>query len=308
MNTINELRSALQALFKSGLNMQLYLGYGKSPVRKYFLADLDEAATNEVCSAYVAGVNNLMKDEDLSMMELSQIDSRQSVLYKYDFADSPTEFDVLKKIALADEHDVYSFETNNLEHLESIAIRISSHDKTVVFFKRFYPVLLVKRDTTMLVLNDAKRFTQIKQDVLRVTNGFDLMLIDDDFYIRDFKKFEDTFGFTEIAETKKQALVTEVLGLNLINDSKGLFTKLNVSNREVIRAQSSPVLKVPKDDILKFVSSKEKQLKLKVKDGQIVLSSKESLRRFMKLLNDDILTSELTHIDYETLAKDKLQT
>ena len=94
MNTINELRSALQALFKSGLNMQLYLGYGKSPVRKYFLADLDEAATNEVCSAYVAGVNNLMKDEDLSMMELSQIDSRQSVLYKYDFADSPTEFDV----------------------------------------------------------------------------------------------------------------------------------------------------------------------------------------------------------------------
>lgn len=306
MKTKAELQSDIDALIKSGLNMQLYLGYGKSFERKYLLADLDESATKEVCTDYIKNVKQFFADDELALMNLSQIDGRENVLYKYDFESEPKEFETLKKVAVSEEHGVFSFDENKLEQLDAIAIRISSHEKNVVFFKRFYPVLLVKRDTTMLVLNDAKRFTQVKQDVLRVTNGFDVMMMDDSFYINGFKKFEDTFGFTEVAEANKKTLVATVLGLNLVNDSKGLFTALNVSNREVIRANSSPVLKVPKEDILKFVSAKEKQLKLKIRDGQIQLTSKESIRRFMKLLNDDILTSELTHIDYETLAKDKL--
>ena len=307
MKTKAELQNDIDAMIKSGLNMQLYLGYGKSFQRKYLLADLDENATKEVCSNYIKNVKQFFADDDLSLLKLSQIDGRENVLYEYDFESEPKEFETLKKVATADEHDVFSFDEHKLEHLEAIAIRISSHEKNVVFFKRFYPVLLVKRDTTMLVLNDAKRFTQVKQDVLRVTNGFDVMMMDGSFYINGFKKFEDAFGFAEVAEANKKALVATVLGLSLIDNSKGFFTELNVSNREVIRAKSSPVLNVSKEDILKFVEAKEKQLKLKVKDGLIQLTSKASIARFMKLLNDDILTSELTHIDYETLAKDKLE-
>ena len=74
-------------------------------------------------------------------------------------------------------------------------------------------------------------------------------------------------------------------------------------------SKDSPVFRVPQADIIDF-TKKHPFLKDKFEytaDGsQIELNTKLSQENFIKLLNDDFLRSELTKIDYESPAKNRL--
>ena len=47
--------------------------------------------------------------------------------------------------------------------------------------------------------------------------------------------------------------------------------------------------------------------KLRYDSGKFVLDTKVSKNLFIKLLNDDFLTSELTRLYYDSIAKDNIQ-
>jgi len=306
MKTIDEIRAATEEIFNAGVNMTLYLGTGDSDTRLYSRANFDDAATAAVCQTYVESVRHFFRNEELSTKLLSEIDSRSDTLFKYDLVEQPLEFQKLLNLCVDGNPPIFSFQETDLASIKSLAVKISSAARSVVFFKKFYPVSLVKRDQILLVVKDKTRFTVIDQDILKITSGFDVMLIDDEFYINDFSKFEKSFSFDEIANRAMQSVTNSIMALNLVNDVKGHLVACHASRKDILRAAKSPVLSFKSQVVINFVLAKQHQIGLKVENGLLQLTSKDSIKKLYRLLNDDYLTSGLTSFEYETLAKNQL--
>lgn len=77
-------------------------------------------------------------------------------------------------------------------------------------------------------------------------------------------------------------------------------------------ARNSPVLQnnIPNIDVINF-SRQHPALRNKMRyttdNAQFMLDTKTSKQLFIKLLNDDFLTSELTRLYYDSLAKDFIE-
>lgn len=306
MKGIREIRAELETIFKDPTNTKVYLGFGDSQNRVYRVADFDDEATKEVSAQFSDGLKSFISDSALQTRPLSSLDSRTDTIYQYDLDDKPAEFQALTNLANGTEPPVYSFKELDFSGLRTIVIKISTTKKSVLFVKQFFPVSLVKRDQLMLVMKDDKRFTTINQDIIRITNGFEVMLLDGDFFVTDVNKLERAFGFDKVTARQKTIVVEAILRLDYIEDTGGHIASLDVSKRDLLRAKNSPVFSLSKEIVLAFVEGKAKTLGLKIVSGKIQLKSRASVARFVKLLNDDYLTSELTHIYYEAAAKDKL--
>jgi len=226
-------------------------------------------------------------------------------LILYDLQEQPAEFAQLVALQNESEPDFFSFDENAVGDIRTIAIKIASAEQSVVFFKTFYPVSLVKRDQILLYKLE-NRFTVFDGDIIKVTPGFDLLLADDEFYINDFAKFEKAFSFTEIAQSAMLAVVQSILALGIVDDVKGYLVACAAPKRDILRAGQSEVLQLGTAVILAFATQKANKIGLKIVNGQFQLSSRESVKKFYKLSNDDYLTSGLTAFEYETLAKNKM--
>ena len=305
MKTKQELKDHLDAIFADGVNMKLYFGLGTGAERAYKLANFDDRATTAVLENYVAGVRQFFENEDLGTVRLSQLDQRSDALILYDLQEQPTEFAQLVALQNEAEPDFFSFDENAVGDIRTIAIKIASAEQSVVFFKTFYPVSLVKRDQILLYKLE-NRFTVFDGDIIKVTPGFDLLLADDEFYINDFAKFEKAFSFTEIAQSAMLAVVQSILALGIVDDVKGYLVACAAPKRDILRAGQSEVLQLGTAVILAFATQKANKIGLKIVNGQFQLSSRESVKKFYKLSNDDYLTSGLTAFEYETLAKNKM--
>ncbi|MFZ6845543.1 anti-phage protein KwaB [Undibacterium sp. RuTC16W] len=307
MKTIEELRVELAAIMHAnGINLKLYLGTGNSQAREYWLADFDDGATEAVCRQFVASIDQFLLNKDLATKPLTDLDYRTDTLFMYDLDERPTEFAELSDLLAGKDRDVFNFRESDLTNVTSLAIKISSVQSSVLFFKKFYPVSLVKRDQILLVVRDNTRFSLIDQDILKVTGGFEVLMLGNEFYINDFGKFEKSFAFDQIAKNAMQQVVAKITASNLVTDAKSYLAEGFGSRKDILRAGKSRVLDLDVATVIAFVQAKQQQIGIKVADGKLLLSSKDSVKKLYKLLNDDYLTSELTHVDYETLAKNEL--
>lgn len=133
-----------------------------------------------------------------------------------------------------------------------------------------------------------------------------MLLLDGDIYINEFVKFEKAFGFDTIAERRSKKLAKAVLDLNIVEDVKGYLKEGRISRKDVLRTGNSPVLSMKPVAIVRFAVLKEDKIGLKVVGGKLQLTSLESMKKLFNLLNDDYLTSGLTAVDYESLAKNEI--
>jgi hypothetical protein len=305
MRSIDEIRAAWEGLLAQGINFTLYLGLGDSDHRQYLRADFDDGAMDAVSQSYIASIRRYLQDE-LSTVLLSALDDRANALVCYDLADAPAEFAALARLTQDPEPATFMFADHEFSEIKTMAVKVSSAAGSVVFFKPFYPVSLVKRDQILLVKGAASRFELVDKDILKLTGGFEVMLMDGEFYINGFAKFEKAFAFDAIAARAMNAVTATIVALNLVEDAKGHLAACAAPRKDIIRAGRSPVLAMQAATILAFVTAKQQQIGLKIRGGRVVLSSKESVRRLFRLLNDDYLTSELTRLEYETLAKNQL--
>jgi hypothetical protein len=305
MKNIEELKATLEGIFGAGVNFKLYLGVATPDGFKYFHADLNRTSTDAICSSYVASIRTFFANAELSVQLLSEIDNRDNVILGYDFPEEPQAFSGLRELRDAPAVDFFSFDQYNISDVKTLVIKISSAVSSVLFFKQLYPVSLIKQNQ-ILVWKSENRFEYVASDILRISGGFDLLLLEDEFYISGLKKFEKSFGFDEIAKRLQRETAETIIALGLVDDLKSYLIDGHAPKRDMLRVSRSEVLQLPIQQIILFATSIEAKLGLKIVNDKIQLTSKESVKRLVKLLNDDYLKSGLTQNDYDSLAKNKL--
>ena len=309
MKNIKEVRDLINNTLAEQLNLHLYLGVNDKDINnkelKYLHADLDANSTKSILKEYATSVKSYFSNNDLSLLPLSEVDGRSDVLLKYDFDEQPSAFPHLLNLCGLGNQPKFNFANKSILDIKTLAIKISSAKTSILFFKQLYPVSLVKQNQILLMKSD-ERFKSVESDVLKISGGFDLMIIGKDFYITSLRKFESSFGFDQIAKNVQQTTSKNILALGIVDDVLNYLADGIVPKRDMLRVAKSEIVNNGGNGILAFVLNNKARFKLNIVNGKIQLTSKESVKTFIKMLNDDYLKSDISGYNYDSLAKDKM--
>lgn len=320
-----ELKEKLQSIAKlqaSGIQVFFIMKGIEGCIEK---ANIANGATDGLKQAHIENISQLasMMEEDidsLTVINLSAADDRKSAIYCYDLEDRPQFFDSFKEIADHQYDDYFSeengrffdFTKDDLSQIDAFVIHIGNADNSLMIYRKNYSVNLFKRDKIFLVKKDDTRFDTMKDDFIRLDAKIDFLYVNDEVYIYNLDVLERFGDFHQIITKEATTSLEEIDTLGLVSNLdilSGRVEDLRFARKLAKISKDSPVFKVPQADIIEF-TKKHPFLKDKFKytaDGsQIELSSKLSQDNFVKLLNDDFLRSELTKIDYESPAKNRL--
>ena len=302
MKTVKELRNSLEEILGEGLNILVYLGVGRHPERKYLRANVSPKDAAILCEQFVSGLRDYFGTMGLETLELSRLDERANALYAYDLEEQPQEFGAIRGLHEGNQPALFTFQDRAISDVKSLVVKVSSSTASATFYKKVFPFSVVRREQILLSWR-TDRFEVLNEDVLKIFPGFDVMLMDDEFYVSSLPRFEKDFSFERIAKKAMEGVVQTVVAMDLVNDVKGYLTNLDLPKKHVLRAKRSPVFQMQSQAIIAFVEN-HPTYGLYVVDGKIQLNSRNSVRHLFKLLNEDILKSELTETVYDSRAKD----
>ncbi|MBK6867895.1 MAG: DUF4868 domain-containing protein [Burkholderiales bacterium] len=280
-------------------------------------ADIEQAASDELAQNFISTISNeILLNDELSLLDISGADDRANAIYRYDLLDVPVQIQHLTDVLAHDRFETFSFEADDLSHLKGILIILGHGQFQLALYKHQYPVSLLKKDSSfsLVRVRNAHRLIKLEDDILRINSKFEFMCIDGQYYIVDIKTLERFFGFHEAIKNVAIQGIENIQAANIIIDAGVLTARLDdisFSRKLVRSSRKSPVLGIiPSDQIIAFVNT-HPALSGKFylsEDGlQLNLNTKVSQDLFLKLLNDDFLQSELTKRYYASLAKDSIE-
>lgn len=317
-----DLKQHIQKLLEDKIGLQLYLLLKKE--KEYLLKFIniadeqsaDDNTTEELLRGFINAITTKFSNynEDDEILKLSSADERKNALYYYDLEEMPEEMQILRTVLEnEEERTVFNFKEDRLEEISAFIVVIGTAEKQIVLYKQQYPISLLKKDKCMLTpIPHKNRLAKIDSDIIRVDFNYQFFLFEEKIYISDIEKMEKICSFHNIIFNEAQKSIVAIAEMEILDNVQVLQDELgNVSfARKLTRIYSdSKVLgKVDKKTILDFtrVHSYFSKHPLKICDDKILLDTKKSKDTFVKLMNDDFLTSELTKYDYESLAKNDI--
>lgn len=290
-------------------------------VKKINIAD-EQKCVNNTTQGLLDGFSEVIErkmsdyQEDEKILKLSSADERSNGLYYYDLENFPEEMKKMLEVSNSPEEiEMFNFREDSLDRIRAFIVVIGNVEDQIILYKQQYPVSLLKRDRYMLtpILHE-NRLKKVEQDILRIDFNYQFFLWKGTVYISDIEKMEKICSFHEIIRNEAKTSIEVIEQMNIIDDVESLTDELeNVSfarKLTKIYKDSKVIGKIDNRRIIEFTQShsyfKSNPLKLNAEQDKFILDTKRSKNTFVKLLNDDLLTSELTRSDYEVLAKNNV--
>ncbi len=254
---------------------------------------------------------NITDKKELVLQKFSEADDRKSDIFEYDL-ELPEEL-CFFNAELNDTISFFEFDKDKIINIESLIIEIGTEEKQLRLFKKITPVEILGRGGIVLWLKSNQRFESFNEQVLRFTDSFYALKINNSIFFTKIDVLEKVCGFHDIINREAMISLCCIQKMCILNEQSIEGIKELISNisfaRKVLKIKNSPVIinNIPNETIIKFTKTFPK-LKGKMKytsDGkQIILKTKLSKELFIKMLDDAFLTSELTRLFYESKAKD----
>lgn len=318
---IKELKQEIQEMLKEKKGITMYAilkDEAKKVVKSINIADEQDTMDNtsqELMDGFVETVNNKFSsyDDNDQIIKLSAADERKNGLYYYDLEKLPDEMDILMRISeFKKDIATFDFKVDSLENILAFLIVVGNAEDHIIMYKQQYPISLLRRDRYMLTpILHQNRLKRVEQDILRVDFNYQFFLWKDKIYISDINKMEKICSFYDIIVSEAKKSIQTIEKIDILDNVEVLYDELeNITfARKLTRVyKDSKVLgKVENSAIIEFSQKhsyfQKNPLKLNATKDKFLLDTKKSKNAFIKLLNDDLLTSELTRNDYEALAK-----
>lgn len=309
-----ELISKLDFIADSQSEIQIivYALVGESSTLKRL--DIKEDDLSNLKNMFCKSVKEkLINKNDYSVLPISSADERKDCFYEYDLV-LPEELSILNDIIGDDTITNFDFRNEDVKDIQSLIVVLSDGNNHLSLYKNISPVEIIGRGS-YLMKKANQRFERFQDNLLRISPNFHFLSINEKIIILDLKLLERFFGFVDVIEREANLGVDAIRDMNIVSnvDSlRDLISDVAFARKLTKIAGKSPVIlkAIPNEKIILF-TQQHPALKGKLKytndNLHITLSTKRSKDLFVKLLNDDFLTSELTDSYYESLAKDGVE-
>lgn len=211
--------------------------------------------------------------------------------------------------------DPFSFFTETTECFDKndvadgFAILVGHDDKKLWIYQNIYQTAIIKTKNKVSITYDNELYTAIKHDLISFEKRIDAIKIGDTYYIDNYKIIEKKFNYKELIRNISEEVINTIKDLNIVGDIVKIQEVAGEDKitfaKKLMRAKGSPIFKLKKEELLENAKNSTSCCKL-VKDGEFIIDSKEKAKKFIGMLNDQILKSEITGEVYDAQVKVKI--
>lgn len=279
-------------------------------------ADIDEKDQEQLKIDLLSTINeSIVKNDELRIVDISRIEERKETLFHYDYDELPQGFEPITILRSQHTFDTFSFTDDKFEEISGIVFIISIEDLTFISYKQHYPINLYKRDSRAMGLwKSENRLVQIPEDILKIYPDFDFFYLNDDLFVKNIKVLERNFGYNKVVSKKAKEGLELIEASELVMDIN--FMEERISDMTFARklaqiSNHSIVLNSLRiEHIVEFIDSftpLADKFIFNQDRSKFDLRTKKSQNLFLKLLNDDFLSSQLTKLHYDSSSKDLVE-
>lgn len=311
---VTSFKSTLQELLDSDIaNLKLYATTKQGDTKKVSISSdvsdsLLELFKNNITDMF------LNEEKEYRLKPIEQSNTEEAKAYYY--FTNQTIYEKLEKLHGfngAQDEEIFNFENTNLNDIETFYISIATEEKSITLYKKNYPINLLKRGKTLFFTKSATTIDEFKNDILKIDQSFQFIACDEHVIIANLSMLEKQLGYDTVITQKAREIVNTIASLGFLEDivklqemtgSTRIAKKLNlIKESQVFSIMQTDVEKV------KIFISKIEDLKKSLKfnsENKLQVNSKIGVEKFLKLLDDDYLKSELTENVYDSLSKEKV--
>jgi hypothetical protein len=298
---INAPQGELQIIFYA--NLEGVLGPRKLDIRGEDLQELKQLFISSIQTSIVAKV-------DYSVLPLTTADERGKCFYQYDL-ELPVELQLLESTIGNDGLEIFNFDNNKLTSINSLIVVMADDDNEIALFKKLSPVEIVGRGGYMLWKSN-QRFERFEDQLLRISPRFQVLRVGGEIIIIDLTVIEKSYGFLDVIKREATKGLDAIRNLQLVSNIESLeelVSDIRFARKLTKVERNSPVIKrnIPNENIIAFSKSHpltKNKMRYNADETKFNLDTRVSKELLIKILNDDLLTSELTKLYYDSLAKD----
>lgn len=306
---IEDLKAKLNFIINDEIQKNIYI-YVTSPIGLQ-LFNIVEDDLNELMPIYVELIKSLVLERDgLSLGDYSMTVARENMIYRYDLSPDRRTQEMINMSRAGTEQNPSLFTVNNdlLEKINGFYVVIKSVENRVVFYKQILPIdKTYGRSSFFLGIKDNEMFERKKDSLLRLVPGIQMLYVDDTIILVEMNKLESSLGLDAILQKEaattfrnieEKDIVLDIAKLKEICDKPSMLKKLRHALTE------SKVKDLSNDEIIQFAKQQNKlKFKFDEEQNKFNIDSQAAAKRFIKLLDDDYLFSNLTSTDYDSEQK-----
>lgn len=313
--TRDELISSLNFLYDGEQEVEINI-YTLNNEGEACLLNINDNLKDDLKADFLNSVSQKMMVKEYDLQDYSSADRRNNSYYVYDLEEKPESFDFFDKV-LGPDVGYYNIGDNWVGGITILLVVLSTGEHRAILYKDISGVEKYYAQSGFLLFKSADRFDRVENDMLRISNNFQMIKIDDNIIILKMETMEMNFELDQVLKNEAERGKTRVEGLlsdlDIISE---LCDKDNSFRKQLIATKHSFVytLKneeneriVSDNDIIEYIRDNEDLCGKFTfsEDNKIQIIYYTQAKRFVKILNEDYLKSGLTNIIYDTLSKKK---
>lgn len=244
--------------------------------------------------------------DDALLDSADNIDDNRKVLYEIPLTDSYNPFSCISGFkSITEVYDELA-----QEFLMGFLFRIHTNDNAVIWaYQNVYQQRLIKRSKSVFAMFAGRTYVPLDRDILKIESKIDFLLVDSSLIALNIGLLERNFGFEKYIRAEAQKTVQAILTMDILSSTEKFAALENkLSNaKKLMKAKHSPVLEMnPAALIQKLSKHPRYKDKFSFAGNKIVVKSQKDALEFIKMLNDNIVRSDLTNQEYDSSIKERL--
>ena len=322
--TREELNQNIAFLFNNlaPIGIKLYFVLENEGETQIRFADISVEVATDLKTQFVDYLQSkLVNNPELNYAAITEADDTSNSVYHYNLDGQPEELQPMYDVQAEEIFSLnqvenpsfpnFTFNQDDLSKITGFVICLGNEANKVVLYKKHYHVSLMKQGSYygLLAVQAATRFEKLTDNVIKLNETVEFMLVDDKLIVLSVKTFQNSFGYDKIIRSKAEENLGTIAAANLLEDIevlRELAQELKFAKKIMNIRHHSPVLHIPFADVRTFIQGHPKlrrRIKFNEDQSRISLQSRSSKELFIKILNDDFLKSELTQLLYDSQKK-----
>lgn len=310
--TINELKDAIRLCIEGNrnVNVETYLVLKNGEIKK---ANILEGLQPEIQRMFVDVLQEKILNPENSLLTVSSADERTGAIYQYDLEITDS-LQVFNQVLIGiNEFPTFSFRNDGVNSIDAFLFVIGNAEYQMAIYKRLASVNVYQKRNGLFIREEDNQFAKLNSDVVKIIPQIDAFMINGEIFVMDLKLLETAFQIHEVIKTAARQQIDLLASYDIVENIDSL--EIELENITFARKFSklvtnSPVLgKVSNQAIIDFTNAHpalRSKFRYSADGSKLQLVTKLSKKLFIKLLNDDYLTSNLTNQYYDSIAKDKV--
>lgn len=314
--TREELQQKLQFIQDDRITKHLAV-YVTTQMTELQLFNIKNDDMGELLDMFIDSVKEkLIDDVHYSIEEYSTTVLRENAIYRYDLPAEhrTTEMNRMQEVIGIQAPEYFDTRETPIENITGIYALIKGNEgQNVVVYKHITAVDKTYARSSFLFFKDNDMFQRQKENLLRISPVIHIVMVDNEILLLDMKKLETALRLKDILAREAERDIQAVMDKRLVTNNQHLKkvcekTSMCKKLRHAL-IQSKVILNgIDNRRIIEFAESKREKLKFHFNEAKDAfdIKSKAEAERFIKLLDDDFLRSELTQEDYDSYDKESL--